>query len=62
MGGAAHVVAMDDRRGHLFLVVVASIETTSMTMWLAATWATIRWTDSGRGTFLSLAAYRLPGG
>ncbi len=31
-------------------------ETTSMTMWLTATWATIRWIDSGRSTFLSVAA------
>lgn len=31
-------------------------ETTSMTMWLTATWATIRWTDSGQGRFLSVAA------
>jgi hypothetical protein len=37
-------------------------ETTSMTMWLAATWATIRWSDSGRGTFLSLAAVSIAWG
>jgi hypothetical protein len=37
-------------------------ETTSLTMWLAATWATIRWIDSGCGTFLSLAAVAMAWG